>query len=654
MASFDGPWSKDLEGFKKSVQSTPDQYKSSITSASKATLEKICDPDVLHVWETDSDIDNLLQLTSVIAKLCNLGVRKKRAAQAQDGSMLILVEEKHGRNNFARICQLVEHLTGADGKKHLEGTVVAFGKMVVVRGWDNSILSGQQEAMDKTIKRVNIALDRVFKLGNLVGDKKKIVWHHGAVLHFLLNWISSTTSTLRSSLSGITITGAFDLTTRIAPSAAGRANTLAAFERLESYAKKLDIPIVFLDAASQSITGDYLATYMYFHAYYINTFLPFSLSRPHLHKAQDELVTFAFRLRAASEGRYGSDVVRQVQNHLDASTARNWARTCINKSSYTKELCRAAGREEAIHHAVNLADTPFARLNFPSTASSSSTKITSGKGIPILSRVSIGPASPDPSSHTLALPITLSIRTRSIRPSNPSHMYLVLPAPSQTPEKICARIQGLMMAVLERVRQEHGNPVLGEQERRMWKGVVGACGWALEGCGDKCPKGVEEKTRFVRRKLGEGTWGCALFGGKEGGSSAVGGNQRAGGVGASTGAVQAMQEPVRSYGFGQGTQQTMGTYGTAYPQHLPPQGQHTTIAQSMPLQGQRQMGGMDTATYQGYGQAQVPTQTYTPSPLSPPFAHQTLPQQQHQYSNTAFAQNRAGGPVYEQSMGGPW
>lgn len=680
----------DLESFKKSVQSTPDQYKSSIISASTGLLEKICNPDVLHVWETDSDVDNLLQLTSVIAKLCDLGVRKEKGAQSQDGSMLILVEEKQIRNNFARICQLVEYLTGGNGKKRLEGTVVAFGKIVIVRGWDNTILSGQQEALDRTIERVNAALERVLKLGNFIGNKKKIVWHHGPVLHFLLSWLTGTTPTLRSCLAGITITEAFDLTNSITRSRAGHANTLSALECLERFANKLSIPIVFLDASSQSITGDYLATYMYFHAYYIHTFLPSSLSRPHLHKAQDELVTFAFRLRAASEGRYGSDVVYQVQKHLDASTARHWALDCINKESYTKDRCRAAGREEAIHHAVNLADTPFARFNFP--RSSSINKSGIGKGIPAFARLAIGPASRSPQTHSLAVPVSLSFKARKIRPSNPSCLHILIPLPGQDTEKVSARVQGLMMAVLERVRQEHGNPVLSKKERDMWKEVVKACVWALEGCGNKCPSGVEEKMVYVRGKLKEGTWGSALFPEKKGGAAAAANananananvNTTAGmigaGIAAGTATVQPMQEPTRSYGFNQGTQQTTGAYGFTptsglTQQHsavLPVQG-HASVPH---MQGLAHTGGAGVNTammYPGYNlpqsQPQPQPQTFqTARPtLSPPFPHQSLQQQQQQqhhhhqqaqqYANTGFTpQGPLAAPApYQQSMGGAW
>ncbi|KAH9882893.1 hypothetical protein J1614_000259 [Plenodomus biglobosus] len=681
MTFFDGPWSMDLESFKKSVQSTPDQYKSSITSASTVTLEKICDPDVLHVWETDSDVDNLLQLTSVIAKLCDLGVRKEKGAQSQDGNMLILVEEKQSRNNYARICQLVEYLTGANGKKRLEGTVVAFGKIVIVRGWDNTILSGQQEALDRTIERVNTALERVLQLGNFVGNKKKIVWHHGPVLHFLLSWLTGTTPTLRSCLAGITITEAFDLTNSITRSRVGHTNTLPALECLERFANKLSIPVVFLDASSQSITGDYLATYMYFHAYYIHTFLPSSLSRPHLHKAQDELVTFAFRLRAASEGRYGSDVVYQVQKHLDASTARHWALDCINKESYTKDRCRAAGREEAIHHAVNLADTPFARFNFP--RSSSITKSGIGKGIPAFARLAIGPASRSSHTHSLAVPVSISFKTRKIRPSNPSCLHILIPLPGQDTEKVSARVQGLMMAVLERVRQEHGNPVLSKKERDMWKDVVKACAWALEGCGHKCPSGVEEKMVYVRGKLKEGTWGSALFPEKKGGAAASA-NSNAHtttdlvGAGVVTGAAtaQPMQEPVRSYGFNQGTQQTTGAYGFTPTSGLTQQhsaGLPVQVQTWVPphMQGLAQTGGVgvNTAMYPGYNlpQPQPPQpqpqtfQTAQPT-LSPPFAHQSLQQQQQQhgprqqYTSTGFTpQGPLAAPApYQQSMGGAW
>ncbi|KAF1944429.1 hypothetical protein EJ02DRAFT_501532 [Clathrospora elynae] len=625
MTSFNGPWSKDLHSFKKSVQSMPEQYKSSFASASKATLEKICDPNVLHVWESDSDIDNLLQLTSVIAKLCDLGVRKVKGANENDGSMIIITEENKSRNNFSRICQLVEYLTGADGKKHLEGMVVVFSKIVVVRGWDNSVDSGQKEALEKTVKRINVAIERVFKMGNFDGHKRKIVWHHDAVIHFLLEWINMTTSNLRSALSAITVTGSLNLTDGVVPSLAGRANKLPDLERLEAYAKKLSIPVVFLDSPSQLITFEYLGTYMFFYAYYIHTFLPSSLSRPHLHKAQDELVTFAFRLRAASENRYGNDAVKMVQKHLDASKAKHWARMCVDKNSYEKSKCRAAGKDEEIHHAVQLADSPFVPLSH-------------GAGVPAFARLAVGPASASAQEHYTAAPVAISFAQGQLRPTSPATLHILIPTPShQDLEKVTNRVQGLMMAVLERVRQEKGDPVLGGAEKETWKAVKKACEWAIEGAEGKMPKELEKKIKFVKGKLGEGTWGFSLR------VVEKGGNEKE-----DNGKVAATLEPNRTYGFGQGTQQTVGALGYGGPQQqmMTGYGQQQAAGMPSPGQGAAYTPGISVPqgqTYvygQGRGQGQSQSPGYAP-----------------QQMNGAYAQGQSGGGGgggYPQSMGGTW
>ncbi|KNG50322.1 hypothetical protein TW65_02257 [Stemphylium lycopersici] len=555
MTSFNGPWADNLEALKKSVQSMPDQYKSSFTSASKATLEKVCDSDVLHVWESDSDIDSLLQLTSVITKLCDLGVRSHKGANAADGK----------------------------GKKHLEGTVAVFSKIVVVRGWDNSVLTGQKEALEKTVKRVNTALERVFKMGEFDGAKRKIVWHHGAVLHFLLHWISTTTSNLRSTLSAVTVTNSLNLTTGIMPSAAGRTNKLPDLERLQQYARKLRIPVVFLDSLSQLISFEYLGTYMYFYAYYINTFLPESLSRPHLYKAQDELVTFAFRLRAASDGRYGSDAVKRVQKHLE------------------------------------LADSPFALLDH-------------GAGVPAFARLAVGPASAAAHEYYTAAPVSIAFAKSQLRPSCPAVFHILIPQSAQDRDKVTNRVQGLMMAVLERVRQEKGNPVLGDAEKSMWNAVVGACSRAIEGSEGKMPRDVAKKVEFVKKKLTEGTWGVAL----NGADSADAKNIAEGAIGdGNVGKVQHIREPNRSCGFGMGTQQMTGGFAVQ-------NGHQQQQQMQVPMQGM------------GLGQGQLP-----PPPPPPPQSMYTQGQSQMCAGGggrqSSMLPQRSGPAGHSQGMsGGPW
>ncbi|KAH4178171.1 hypothetical protein HBH43_041360 [Parastagonospora nodorum] len=671
MTSFTGPWTDDVDALKKAVQSMPDQYKSSFSSASNEVLEKVCDPEVLHVWETDSDIDNMLQLTSVIAKLCNLGTRKEKGANASDGAMVIIAEEKSGRNNFARICQLVEHLTCANGKKHLDGTVAAFGTIVVVIGWNNSIRSDNTgKEVDSTVKRINIAIERVFKMSS---TKKELIWHHGPVVHFLLTWINKTSSTLRSALSAISITGSLNLTDSVKPSPAGRANTLPDLTCLETYARKLDIPILFLDPASQLLNFPHLASYMYYFAYYINTFLPSSLSRPHLHKAQDSLVTFAFQILGASKAKYGETVVKAVKAHLDPGAAKKWARQCVDARNYEKSKCRAAGAEQGIHRAVQIADSPFS-LFFSSSCPS----------LPAFSRLAVGPAALGSIEFHTAAPVNIDFSQSRMRPANPATCYILLPAHAQDKDKVTHRTQGLMMAVLERVRQEKGNPDLASGEAEMWAAVRKACEWAFNEAKSGMPKGVGEKVKFVREKLGKGTWGCVMNGSQGGDSS--GGD----GKGISE-AARANRDAVRAYGAGgsqfgqvhgfggQPQQQQMGFGQHGFrgqPQHF---AQHQTP--QIPF-AQPQQGMAAPPNSPGVGQP-MPQQGMFAPPQVQGHGFGALPAQNHGYGpvrmiDDAYAQVQGvgggGGGVYtgppppirqagrrgggrggySQSMGGNW
>ncbi|KAE8860646.1 hypothetical protein PTNB29_05741 [Pyrenophora teres f. teres] len=626
MTSFAGPWSTDLVSLNKSIQSIPPKYKSAFTTTSQATLSTITAPTSLHIWESTSDLDALLQLTSIIASLCNLGVRSQKDGTANadtSGGMIILADEKRngsGVHNFQRICELVGYLTCVSGKKHLEGTVAVYGKVVVVRGWDSSVCEGQAEALERCVKRVNTAMERVCKMGRF-GDKAKIVWHQGPVIWFLLQWINKTTPELRNALSAITVTDALHLTASIRPSASGRANTLPHLERLEQYAKKLGVPVVFLDTGSQEITFEYLGTYMYFFAYYINTFLPKELLQPHLHKAQDELVTFAFRLRAASEGVYGDQAVKMVKRYLDAGTAKQWARACVDKASYEKGRCRAAGKDEAIHHAVQLADSPFALLS-------------SRVGVPAFARLAVGPASAGAQEYYTAAPVNIGFSKAHIRPSCPATFHVLVPKQGQDLEKVTNRVQGLMMAVLERVRQEKGNPVLGDAEKSMWRAVVKACEWAIDGSEGKMPSEVAKKVKFVMQKLKEGTWGYALEPRPEDNKDTT--------PTAAT-APAPMPEPNRTYGFGMGTQQTMGAPVSAPSLPGPPQNMPHQMPPQMPPQIPQQ-----AAPYTGQvpvvpGQMSQQGQ-YTPAPV----------QSMSMGQGREYMPNTMTGGGYQQTMGGPW
>jgi hypothetical protein len=606
MTTFSGPWSQDLEALKKAVQSMPDKYKPAFSGASKDTLEKVCDPDVLHIWETDSDIDNLLQLISVIAKSCNLGTRKDRGANASDGSMVIVAEESLGRNNFVRICQLVDYLTCANGKKHLEGTIVAFGTIVVVKGWNNSTRSNNAgKAMDSTVKRINVAIERVLKMGNLFSEK--IVWHHGPVVNSLLYWINNTSSTLRSHLTAITITGSIDLSESLKPSKPGRLNTLPDVTNLETYARRLDIPVLFLDSASQLITSPHFPTYMYYYGYYINTFLPPSLSHQHFHKAHDDLVAFAFQIYGASHSQYGASTVKQVKEHLDPRHARSWAKKCIDARAYEKATCRGAACEDDIYRIAQLADGPFAPFHFHNT------------GIPAFARLAVGPAARGSQEYYTASPVTIDFKGSRLRPCLPATFHLLVPTPTQDVDKITNRIQGLMMAVLECVRQEKGNPVLTSEQANMWRAIKQSWTWALQASKGKMPKDVDQHVKFAREKLSNGTWGVAVLGGKDI-------------VQEVSEAAKANQDAVRTYGNGQQQQHMGGHPFATNQQQVLFGGQQGMVApQSSPVVSNGVPQGGCVPVRHGLGYAAV--------------GGQRGGYMQH---------GHGGGGGYTQSMGGPW
>jgi hypothetical protein len=505
--SFSSPWAHNLPEIYRVLYNMDTYYQITCLHLSSSSTTTVCNKSYLHIYETDSDIASLLQLTQVIMKLLELKTyipQSNGMPKSTSAGMVILVEVKPGQDDFARVCELVKHLTDSPGREHLNGGVVSFGGIKVVSGMDNSHTpssNGDYRTKDhddearKVVDRVNKSIERIFSTGAYA--EKKIVWHHGPVVHFLNFWINNTTHELRSSLTAMTVHSLLSISeSGIAPSAAGKTNNISDLSRLQDFCERLNIFVVFLDTSSQLLTHPHLSTYLYFHAFYINTFLPPSVTRAHYHKALDELTTFAFRLRGACEGAYGTAVVKEVQAHLDPRKAKAWARECIKEENFDKAKCRAAAKDEIIDHAVRLADSPFATFE---------------KGNAALSRLTLGPAASLIAEHYICAPVSISFSNCQIRFHNPSPFQIYLPE-RRNQDRITQRIQGVMIGVLQMVGMKKGPPVIGKEEKARWDDAAKACTWALEGCNGKLPDGVEEKVKFVEEMLKYGTWSWALFG----------------------------------------------------------------------------------------------------------------------------------------------
>ncbi|KAF2640448.1 hypothetical protein P280DRAFT_451151 [Massarina eburnea CBS 473.64] len=510
-----GPDCKDIIEFKKSIAGVPSDVKAPFDAISKDALAKVTDPRALTVWETDADIDGLLQLIEVYFKIKAANASSSGgAAPAGTGwagsgkngkkkmGMIILSQEKDDRNAYQRIIDLLRYLTSTKGEAHLNGTVCAFDSIVIVRGVNYSKTRTKEE--DKhVIKRINTSIDRVLKMiHNSSSSKPKIVWHHGPILSLLLTWINHADD-LRSSLSAITITAAVTFTDGLKPSDVGKSNKPSDFQTLERYATKLGVNVLFLDPVTQLIYNEFPSHFIHYFGYYITVFLPHSVTLPHYRVGLDYLTTFAFRLWGATKNTYGKDVVAQVKQHLNGERSQHWARICIDPASYTRAACLSAGEERPLQLAGSLADSPWAMY-----ATSLTTVPTSP--LPGFARLVLCPTS---SLDTLtatyhAAPISLNYSTSTYKVSNPSPFRLLVPRDGIDIPAMEQRIQGTMTAILTRVMEVKPKLRMGDPDVRVWMDMLGAVNWCLEGCMAGLPANVRGKVEEVASMLTVvGCWG---------------------------------------------------------------------------------------------------------------------------------------------------
>jgi hypothetical protein len=239
--------------------------------------------------------------------------------------------------------------------------------------------------------------------------------------------------------------------------------------------------------------------------------------------------------------------------------------------------------------------------------------------------------------------VQIDFKASRFRLSYPATFHILIPAANQDREKVTNRIQGLMMAVLERVRQEKGNPVFGDEEKGMWKGVVKACTWALKGAEGNMPKSVEDKVKFVDEKLRKGTWGFAM------GSATTAASNVGGGGNGMSDAARANADAIKAYGAGgnsYGQPHMAQGYGTAFGQHQQPMMYTGQQGVTAPPNSPGMVPQMASSMY-------APPQSYS----APPQGYEK------QRMDAGYVQSRGVGGThllpaqqggYPQSMGGPW
>jgi hypothetical protein len=288
---------------------------------------------------------------------------------------------------------------------------------------------------------------------------------------------------------------------------------------------------------------------------------------------------------------------------------------------------------------VQLADAPFLRFNHDKT-----------NALPAFARLAVGPAAAASQASYTAAPVSISFATSKIRPSYPTPFHILIPSKdADDTDKITAHVQGLMMAVLERVRQEHATPPpFSGNEIAMWKETRKAVEYALKKSDEGVPKKVSERVQYVREKMGRGTWGylvgCdAKEEGDGDGGSGIGEAARA------NRAAEKVYGGQQMGGFGGGAQQIPGFGAGTAQQGMVAPPNSPGLGQPLPMSAGAQQGVYPPATQLGYGYGATPRGCGQQQ-------HGDLAYAQSQGVGVSAAQFGRGGGAYPpaQSMGGPW
>jgi len=500
-------------------------YKPALERLAIDTASIVCDRRLLHVFETDTKLDNLIHLTFLID---NLDKHKKYIPRpGKPGSDVsdigVIVVEGNGQLNFSRVCALVTHLLREEGTKHAQGQVMEYSCVWVVRGfnYDHSVSndggysqSGTEEARNAT-RLISSTIDRAFATGQ--GKMKdKLVWHHGPVVHFLNYFIAKTTDKIRNALSAVTVMSPVTLNSQsLSIRSNARRNRVAHLETLATYLNRLGIFAVFLDHNAQLLAHSAPNAYLPRWGLHHRALLPPSLYLDHLSHGLDTLVRHAFQLYAHTNRVYGNNIITIIKSQLNPKTAKAYVRTCMNPDSYTEKACRKALSDREMVQSYYLADAPL--LPHPT-------------GISALARLWVGPGSeayggtlgldrkPNP---YVGIPIeyTLTTEPMTVHIAAPSPFRLwICPAEGDGVNEATVRTQTAWITTVERLRWRNqgqdtgGTQLIWERVKASWAEVAKVVEKALERVAGKTgDEGVEARVKAIRELIGgAGHWAWSM------------------------------------------------------------------------------------------------------------------------------------------------
>ncbi|OCL11318.1 hypothetical protein AOQ84DRAFT_437783 [Glonium stellatum] len=439
VTSYESPWAESITELQSFIDKMPESINHVFQSHSKQATEAITSNDHLHVYQTYSDIDYLLQTAILIYQLHSLYtyVPQKNSLGRKVPAGAVIIADDFERC-FEKVILLMKHITGEDGEAHCKGNILVFDTIAIVRGTDPTMLPGpdgmysQEETHENAMAAMHRVVTSIENVSKITG-KKYIVWHHGPYIHFLNFFFKTVRPAMRQRFVAITVMAAVKsndegVSHRISQSI----NTTDCWERLYRYGTAMRIPVVLLDNSAQMIEAPHLTrTFPRFGDAFIMLF-PYDIWYPHVASQMDVICMYMFRLAAAIAGKSGVDCVERIKSSLNQGLAKQWARGSINPIYFSPEACEMQNCLWSMKRIRWLVDLPIRQK---------------AEALDPMCRVEVGPGRPTNDIESVRVELDFANKTASISSSSP--LYL-LKARHLNRDEASLRLQGFFQEYVVR------------------------------------------------------------------------------------------------------------------------------------------------------------------------------------------------------------
>ncbi|KAF2491377.1 hypothetical protein BU16DRAFT_542507 [Lophium mytilinum] len=332
MASFKSPALNSFASLTAALSRIPSQNRDTLQELSHDASDLITAADALHVYEIEGEPDDLVFVTVQVEWLKNHPREDHRGTKFPAGAVFLASTRNR---SFGRVVEQLEHITGEKPQHHLNGHVVLFGTFAVVRTSDSTAKDTSLDAVKTATKNITITLSQLSK----TTITSRYVWHHGPHLRPLTHFISSTTPSIRNNLLALTISASISsLPSSSTPDP--HTNTTTDWRTLETYARRLRLPIILLDPTTIPCHYTYLNHVLKNLGELVPALFPASVYTENVNHYLDLAHVLVYRVVAAAARRHSAAVASKVDAAIPPHHEGVWPRACVSARAYPRERCR--------------------------------------------------------------------------------------------------------------------------------------------------------------------------------------------------------------------------------------------------------------------------------------------------------------------------